>query len=67
MMFELATLVGVHGLPPGELRSTVVRENNRLALLPGHVYPRHVSVDSDRWLATLGIAQRGLGDTGTLT
>jgi transcriptional regulator with XRE-family HTH domain len=49
VMFELATLVGVdlYGLPPGDLRSLVARENDRLALLPGHVYPRHASVDDN--------------------
>jgi transcriptional regulator with XRE-family HTH domain len=50
VMFELATLVGVelYGLPPSDLRSLAARENDRLALLPGHVYPRqHVSVDDD--------------------
>jgi transcriptional regulator with XRE-family HTH domain len=49
VMFELATLVGVdlYGLPPGDLRSLVARENDRLSLLPGHVYPRHVSIDDD--------------------
>jgi len=49
MMFELATLVGVelYGLPPGELRNLAARESDRLALLPAHIYPRHVSVDDD--------------------
>lgn len=49
VMFELATLVGeeLYGLPPGELRNLAARESDRLALLPAHVYRRHVSVDDD--------------------
>ena len=49
VMFELATLVGeeLYGLPPGELRNLAARESDRLALLPAHVYPRHVRIDDD--------------------
>lgn len=49
VMFELATLVGVelYGLPPRDLRDLAVRESDRLALLPAHVYPRQVSVDDN--------------------
>ena len=49
VMFELATLVGVelYGLPPGDLRDLAARESDRLALLPAHVHPRHVSVDDN--------------------
>lgn len=49
VMFELATLVGVNlfGIPPGQLRSMAARERDHLALLPAHVYPRHVSGDDE--------------------
>lgn len=49
VMFELATLVGVElfGLPPGELRSVVTRERERLALLPARVYRKRKDVDDD--------------------
>jgi transcriptional regulator with XRE-family HTH domain len=49
VMFELATLVGVNlfGIPPGQLRSMVAHERDHLALLPAHVYPRHVSGDDE--------------------
>ena len=45
VMFELATLVGVElfGVPPGQLHDLAAREQNRLALLPAHVYPRPVA------------------------
>lgn len=48
VMFELATLVGVElfGVPPGELRGLAAREQDRLALLPAHVYRRRV-IDDD--------------------
>ena len=49
VMFELATLVGVHlfGVPPGQLPGLAARERERLALLPAHVYPRHVAGDDE--------------------
>lgn len=49
VMFELATLVGVHlfGIPPGDLPGLAIRERDRLALLPAHVYPRHVGSDDE--------------------
>jgi transcriptional regulator with XRE-family HTH domain len=49
VMFELATVVGVRlfGIPSGDLRSLAAREDDRLALLPSHVYPRRVTVDDD--------------------
>jgi transcriptional regulator with XRE-family HTH domain len=49
VMFELATLVGVHlfGLPPGGLPDLAARERDRLALLPAHVYRRHVGGDDE--------------------
>jgi transcriptional regulator with XRE-family HTH domain len=49
VIFELATLAGVElfGVPPGELRSMVARERDRLALLPAHVYRRQVRIDDD--------------------
>jgi hypothetical protein len=48
-MFELATLVGVNlfGIPPGQLPRLAARERDRLALLPAHVYPRHVGADDE--------------------
>jgi transcriptional regulator with XRE-family HTH domain len=48
VMFELATLVGVElfGVPPGELRGLVAREQDQLALLPAHVFRRRV-IDDD--------------------
>lgn len=47
VVFELATLVGVQllGVPPGRLPELAARERERLALLPAHVYPRHVADD----------------------
>ena len=49
VMFELATLVGVNlfGIPPGQLPRLAARERDRLALLPAHVYPRHVGADDE--------------------
>jgi hypothetical protein len=49
VMFELATLVGVElfGVPVAQLSSLSARERDRLALLPAHVYPRHVMADDD--------------------
>lgn len=49
VMFELATLVGVHlfGVPPGRLAGLAAREREHLALLPAHVYPRHVVGDDE--------------------
>ena len=49
VMFELATLVGVHlfGLPPNRLPYLAARERDRLALLPAHVYPRHRADDDE--------------------
>lgn len=49
VMFELATLVGVElfGTPAADLRGLVAREENRLALLPSHVYTRQVMTDDD--------------------
>ena len=49
VMFELATLVGVElfGIPAGQLSGLSARERDRLALLPAHVYPRHVMADDD--------------------
>jgi len=49
VMFELATLVGVHlfGTPPGELPGMAARERDRLALLPAHVYPRRLGGDDE--------------------
>lgn len=49
VMFELATLVGVHlfGVPPGRLPDLAAREREHLALLPAHVYPRHVVGDDE--------------------
>lgn len=49
VMFELATLVGVQlfGVPPGQLGSIVSREQDRLALLPAHVYRRQEKADDD--------------------
>jgi transcriptional regulator with XRE-family HTH domain len=49
VMFELATLVGVQlfGLPPSRLPDLAAREREHLALLPAHVYPRHVVGDDE--------------------
>jgi len=49
VVFELATLVGVHlfGIPPGQLPGLAARERERLAILPAHVYPRHVADDDE--------------------
>lgn len=49
VMFELATLVGVElfGTPTDRLRSLAAREEDRLALLPAHIYARQVMTDDD--------------------
>lgn len=48
VMFELAALVGVElfGVPADQLKTLSVRERDRLALLPAHIYHRQV-VDDD--------------------
>ncbi len=49
VMFELATLVGVHlfGVPPGQLPGLAARERDRLAVLPADVYPRRLAGDDE--------------------